>query len=89
MAAGLVDVSVAMDAEVELLAAHYQAHVQVGQEHVAVSSEAVEGDGEQAVVAAGVAAHDGRVAVCARLTRADNLALKGIGQVNQLVFVEL
>ena len=88
VAARFVGVSVAVDAEVELLAIHDQALIQVGQQQEAVASEPVQRDCQQAVVAAGVAGHDGRVAVGAGLVGAQDLPLERIGQIDKLRFVE-
>ena len=78
VAAGLIDVTVAVDAQVELLAADHQTFVKRGQKHIVIPAEAVEGHGKKAVVAAGIAPHDGGIAIRARLVGADNLALERI-----------
>ena len=76
--AGLVDVAVAMDTEVELLAVHHEALVERGQEQELVTAEAVERHCQESMVTAGIASHDGRIAVGACLVGADNLSLQRI-----------
>ncbi len=89
MAARLVHIAVAMDAEVELLAIHDQGFVHIRQQQETVPAETVQRDCQQAVVAAGVARDDGRVAIGAGLVRAQDLPLERIGQIDQLGLVEL
>ena len=75
-------------AEVEPLAPEGNALVQGGKEHVPVAAEAVDRNGQEAVVAAGVARHDGRVAERASLARQQNLPLERVGQVDKFRLVE-
>ena len=87
--AWLVDVAVAVDAEVELLAFHDERFVEGGKKHVLVAPETVQRDGEQTMIAAGIASDDACVAIGACLVRADDLPLQRVRQIHQLRFVEL
>ena len=86
--ARLVDVPIAVDAQVEPLSAEREAFVQGGQEHVPVTSEPLHRNGQEAVVAARVAGHDGRVAIRAGLAREQDFPLQRVGQVDELRLVE-
>ena len=77
-----------MDAQVEPLSAEREAFVQGGQEHVPVTSEPLHRNGQEAVVAARVAGHDGRVAIRAGLARKQDFPLQRVGQVDELRLVE-
>ena len=67
--AGFIDVSVAVDAQVETLTAQGKAFVQGAEQQMAVSVEGLHGYGQQTVRTAGVAGHDGRTAERAGLVR--------------------
>ena len=86
--AGLIDVSVAVDAQVEPLAAQGDAFVQGTQQDVPESVELLHRNGQQAMVAPRITRHDGRVAVRAGLVRQDNLALQGILEIDEFRLVE-
>ena len=86
--ARFIDVPVAVDAQVEPLPAEREAFVQGGQEHVPVTSEPLHRNGQEAVVAARVASHDGRVAIRAGLAREQDFPLQRVGQVDELRLVE-
>ena len=88
VAARLVDVAVTMDAQIEALAPEREAFVQGRQEHVPVTVERLHRNGEESVVAARVAGHDGRVAIRARLARKEDLPLERVRQVDELRLVE-
>ena len=73
---GLVDVAIAMYAEVELLAVHDEGFVDCGEQQILVSSEAVQRDGQQPVIATGIAGDYAGVAVGTRLVYTDDLPLE-------------
>ena len=78
MSPGLVDVTVAMDAKVELLSSQDKALVHGGKQKVLLPSEIVYRHGQEAMVTPGVASHYGSVAIGSGLVGADDLPLKGI-----------
>ena len=89
VSARLVYVSVAMDAQVEPLAPEGQALVQRRKQHVTIPAEPLHRSGQQAVITAGVAGHDGRIAVRAPLAREQDLPLERVGQIHEFRLVEL
>ena len=69
MAAGLIDVPVAVNPEIELLATYDQTFVQGGEQQILVATETVNRNGQQPVVTAGVARDNRRVAAGTRPVR--------------------
>ena len=88
VAARLVDITVPVDAEVELLSVQDDALVQRRQEEVHLPAERVDRSGQQAVVPARVATDNGRIAVGPALPRQQDFPLQGIGEVHQFCLVE-
>ena len=85
---GFVDVPIAMDAQVELLAVDDYRFVDCGKQQVLVPPETVEGDGQQAVIAAGIASDYAGIAISPRLVDADDLPLQRVGEVHEFRFIE-
>jgi hypothetical protein len=77
-----------MNAKVELLAAENQTFIQRGKKNILSTTKPSYRNGEESVIASGIAGHDGRVAVRTRLIRSDDLTLERILQVYQLGLVE-
>jgi hypothetical protein len=75
MSAWLVSVTIAMNAEVELLTSKDKTFIQSRKQHILSSSQFLNRDSEQSVIASCVAGHDRRVAICTRLIRSDDLTL--------------
>ena len=73
MAARFIDVSIAMDSQIELLAFKHKAFIHRGQKQMHPASESVHRDGQKAVVATGVASDYGSIAVSSRLVGAYDL----------------
>ena len=88
MPAGFIDIAVAMDAKIELLAVHDKGFVHGGEQQILVPPETVQGDGEQSMIAAGVAGDYAGIAVGARLIDADNLPLQRIREIYKFRFIE-
>ena len=86
---GLIHVPVAVDAEIERHAVLQQRLVERREEHVPVTAEPLDRDGHQAVIFAGVAAHDRRVAIAAGPVGREQFPFEGILEVHKLRFVEL
>ena len=84
----LIDVTVAVNAEVEAFTVDYEALVKIGEQEEPVSAETVQSNGQQTVVATGIAGHDARVAIAAGLVCAQNLSLQRIREIDELGFVE-
>ena len=86
---GFIHVPVAMDAEIEGHPVLQQRLVEGGKQHIAVSAKLLDRYGQQAVVLAGVAAHDGGVAVAAGTVGCEKLPFEGIFEIHELRLVEL
>ncbi len=84
----LIRVTVAVNAEVELLAPEDKAFIQGGQQHVPSSTQFPYGNGKKPVIAPCVAGHDGRVAIGPRLACGDNLTLERILEIDKFGLVE-
>ena len=88
VAAGLIDVPIAVDAQVKPLSAQDKALVQGTQQQVPVAIELLYRNGQEAVVTAGIARDYGRVAIRSGLVRQDNLPLKRVREIDELRLVE-
>ena len=80
--------TIAMDAQVELSATQIKTLIEGGKQHVFAATQRINRHSQQAVVTTGIASHDGRVAIGARLVGADNLAFERIRQIDKFRFVE-
>ena len=83
MTSGFVDITVAVDAQIESFAAYHKTLVQRGQEDEVTASEPVDRNSQKSMVAPGIASHYGSVAIGSCLVRYDNLPLERIFQVYQ------
>ena len=86
--AGFIDVSIAMDTQVEPLSAEGEALIEGTQQDVPVSVELFYRNGQKAMVAPRIAGDDGRVAVRTGLVRQDNLSLERILEIDEFRLVE-
>ena len=89
VAAGLIDIPVAVDPEVEWHPVLQEGLVEGRQQHVTVPVETVDRNCEQTVIFARIATHDGGVAISARPVGREQLPLEGVFQVHELSLVEL
>ena len=89
VAARFVNLTVAMDAQVERHPVLEQRFVERREEHVAVPAKALDRYGEESVILAGIAAHDGGVAVTAGPVGRKQLPFEGILEIHELGLVEL
>ncbi len=76
VAARLIDITVAVDTQIELFSIKDETFIQRGQEQVRPASESVNRHCQQAMIAPCVASHYGSVAVGARLVGTDDLPLQ-------------
>ena len=75
VSARLIDVSIAMNSEVELLTLDYEALIQIREQKISVPSETVQGDGQKTVITPRIAGQNRRVAIRTGLIGAQNLPL--------------
>ena len=85
----LINIAVVMNAKVERHSMLQQSLVKSRQQHIAVTSELVDGNSEETVVFSRIAAHYGGVAVAPRPVCCQQFPLQGILQVHEFRFVEL
>ena len=83
MTSRFIDISVAVDAEIELLAAYDKTFVQGRQKDEIPPSKLIDRNCKKSMVTPGIASHDGCVAIGSCLVRHDDLSFERIFQVYQ------
>ena len=78
-----------MDAQIERHSLLQQGFIKRGKKHIAVPAEAFDRDGEKAVVLAGIASHEGGIAVTACPVGRKQLPFQGVFEIHELGLVEL
>ena len=88
MPSWLIDVAIAVDAQIELLSVQHQALVHRGEQQMLPAPELVHRDSQKTVVTPCVASDYRSVAIGSGLVGTDNLPLQGIREIHQLGLVE-
>ena len=88
MASWLIDISIAVDSEIERLPSYEQRLVDRRQQHIHAASEIIYRDGKKTVITPCIACHDTCVADRTCLVREDNLPLQRIRQIHKLSLIE-